>query len=78
MILLALGPTATLLSFELSKLGYRALDLGHFDIEYEWFLRGCTKKEKIENKYTNEIEGGNKTEKILDQEYLNQIKTIIE
>lgn len=77
LILIALGPTATLLAFELSKLGFQALDVGHFDIEYEWFLRGCTKKEIIHNKYTNELEGGNNSESVNDKEYLKQIKTVI-
>ena len=40
LILLALGPIATVLAYEFSKLNMRALDLGHIDIEYEWFLHG--------------------------------------
>lgn len=77
LFLIALGPTATLLAYNLAKDGYQALDVGHFDIEYEWFKRGVTKKEKIENKYTNEVVGGNNAENILDTEYLSQIKTVI-
>lgn len=77
LILIALGPTATLLAFELSKMGYQALDVGHFDIEYEWFLRRCEKKQKIENKYTNEVEGGNMTQNVEDENYLKQIKITI-
>ena len=37
LILLALGPTATVLAYDLYKVGYRAIDIGHVDIEYEWF-----------------------------------------
>lgn len=77
-IIIALGPTATLLSYNLAKDGYQALDIGHFDIEYEWFLRGVNKKEKIENKYTNEVDGGNATiDTSNDEKYINQIKKII-
>lgn len=54
LILIALGPTATVLAFDLHKLGYQAIDIGHADIEYEWFLRKSTKKESIPGKYTNE------------------------
>ena len=36
LILLMLGPTAKVLAYQLSQLGYRALDLGHIDSEYEW------------------------------------------
>ena len=38
LLLLAIGPTATILSYDLSRLGFQALDVGHIDIEYEWFL----------------------------------------
>lgn len=77
LIIIALGPTATVLAYDLAKDGYQALDMGHFDIEYEWYLRNATKKEKISNKYTNEVSGGNDTENVNDKNYTNQIKTII-
>jgi len=77
LILIALGPTATILAYNLAKEGYQALDVGHFDIEYEWYKRKATKKEKIAHKYTNEVAGGNETAKIEDEEYLKQIKTVI-
>jgi len=59
LILLALGPTSTSLAYDLYKLGYQAIDIGHIDIEYEWFLRKATKKIQIENKYVNEAYGSN-------------------
>ena len=43
-ILLALGPTATVLAYDLYKAGYRTIDIGHVDIEYEWFLMKATTK----------------------------------
>lgn len=54
LIILALGPTATILSYDLHKLGYQTVDIGHVDIEYEWFLRKATTKVKIEGKYMGE------------------------
>lgn len=54
LILIALGPTATVLSYDLSKLGIQALDLGHFDIEYEWYLSKADKKIPIKGKHVNE------------------------
>lgn len=36
LIIIVLGPTAKLLAYELNKLGYRALDLGHMAKAYEW------------------------------------------
>lgn len=77
LIILALGPTATVLAYDLAKEGYQALDMGHIDIEYEWYRRNVSKRERIENKYTNEVEGGNQTQELKDNDYLKQIDTII-
>lgn len=54
LFLIALGPTATILAYDLCKNGYQAIDIGHLDIEYEWFLAGVNKKIAIKNKYVNE------------------------
>lgn len=79
MILLALGPTATVLAYDLFKVGYRAIDIGHVDIEYEWFLRKATEKIKIETKYVTEVRGGeNNIQDINDENYEKQILVRIE
>lgn len=39
MVILALGPTATLLAYDLSKEGHVAMDLGHLAKSYDWFKR---------------------------------------
>lgn len=78
LILLALGPTATVLAYEFSKLNMRALDLGHIDIEYEWFLHGSHGHDIISGKYTNEAEGGNVVDDCLDENYLKEIVAKIE
>lgn len=57
LILIALGQTATVLSYDLAKVGYWAVDIGHVDVEYEWFLRGAKDKVQIEGKYVNEAKG---------------------
>lgn len=57
LILLALGPTATAMVYELAKAGYWAVDIGHIDIEYEWYLMGATTKVNVPGKYTNESIG---------------------
>ena len=77
LFLVALGPTATVIAYEMAKCGYQALDVGHFDIEYEWFLRHSDKKEKIANKYVYEVDGGNKTNDVVDPKYLSQIVATI-
>ncbi|MGV3461104.1 MAG: GT-D fold domain-containing glycosyltransferase [Flavobacterium sp.] len=73
LILVALGPTATALSFDLAKEGYQAVDIGNADIEYEWYLRGATTKIKIEGKYTSEVIGGRNVADVEDPTYLSQI-----
>lgn len=57
LILLALGPTATALAYELYKDGYWAIDIGHVDICYEWYIRGLERGDNIPGKYTNESDG---------------------
>lgn len=73
LILLCYGMTATVLAYDLAKLGYWAIDLGHLDIEYEWFKLGITKRIAIKGKFTNEASGGNKVEECTDPKYLSQI-----
>lgn len=74
LILIALGPTATVLAYDLAKEGYWAVDIGHVDLEYEWFLEGMQEhKTIIPGKYTNEVVGGNVVEDIKDQKYLDEI-----
>jgi len=74
LILLALGPTSTALSYDLYKLGYQAIDVGHIDIEYEWFLRKATKKIRISGKYVNEVFGKKyKNEAVKDKKYYEEI-----
>lgn len=75
LILLSLGMTATVLAYDLAKLGYQAIDLGHLDIEYEWYLQGrvMDKPVPVRGKYTNEAEGGNEVDACCDPLYLSQI-----
>lgn len=54
LVILCLGPTATVLAYDLCRLGYQAIDTGHTDIEYEWFLCGAHKKQKVIGKHVNE------------------------
>ena len=71
--IIALGPTATVLAYDLSQMGYRALDLGHIDIEYEWFLQKATKKVAIKNKYVNEVKKGRINSDLNNEKYLSEI-----
>ncbi len=73
LVLLALGPTATVLAADLSDRGIQALDLGHVDIEYEWFLSGAKGHDAVSGKFTNEGVGGHDVAECEDEEYLLQV-----
>ncbi|WP_225228912.1 SP_1767 family glycosyltransferase [Bacillus sp. PS06] len=77
LILIALGPTATVLAYDLSKMGYQAVDIGNIDIEYEWFLKRTQVKIPIKNKYTGEAPNGRVVGRIQSKEYENEIQTQI-
>lgn len=73
LIFMALGPTATVLAYDLFLRGYWAVDAGHIDLEYEWMKLGTTEKVKIAGKYVNEVKSGNEVEGIQDEEMLKQV-----
>ena len=73
LVLIALGPTATILAYDLYKLNIRALDIGHLDLEYEWYLSGAKEKQLVKNKIVNEVEEENKIDDIKENDYLNSI-----
>ena len=57
MFIISLGPTATVLAYDIGICGSQAIDIGHLDIEYEWYLSGATKKKPVIGKYVNEAGG---------------------
>lgn len=73
LILLSYGMVATVLAYDLAKLGYWAIDIGHLDIEYEWFIRKAEERITIEGKFTNEAKNGNKVAECIVPTYLSQI-----
>jgi glycosyltransferase family protein len=73
LIILALGPTAKILAHSLHQLGYQALDLGHVDIEYEWFRMGATEKVPVKGKYVSEARFGDIVGSVDDPLYHSQI-----
>lgn len=78
LILIALGPTATVLASDLADYGVQAIDLGHIDIEYEWFLAGAEKHDSVEGKYVNEADSKNVIHDSNDEAYMKEIICVIE
>lgn len=75
LILLALGPTATILAYDLAKDGYQAVDIGHIDIEYEWFLMGARTKVPIAGREVNEAR--TREETLLHGKYMGKYESEI-
>lgn len=73
LVLLAVGPTATVLAADLSTRGYQAIDIGHIDIEYEWSRMHVTHKVPVENKFVNEAGAGKGVGELNDEKYLSEI-----
>lgn len=75
--IISLGPTATVLAYDLAKLGARALDLGHLDLQYDYLRNQANSRTGITGKYDNE---SNETdvEECRDKDYLNSIVERIE
>lgn len=72
-ILISLGPTATVLAADCADLGWQAIDIGHLDIEYSWYLMNAKDKVPIAGKYVNEVpDGGREVRKISDQQVNSQ------
>ena len=55
LILITLGPTATILAYDLAMQGYQAIDFGQVDNEYEWYLRHATERIVVEGKSVSEL-----------------------
>lgn len=71
LFLLSVGVAAKFLALELFQKGYRVLDIGHMDMEYEWYVRQVPDKCKIEK---HEIDSEDANKEAGYTQYLSQIK----
>lgn len=67
LVMLALGPTATVLAYDLAVCGFWAVDIGHLDLEYEWYKADLKERRDIPYKYVNEINKGNQVSDLPDE-----------
>ena len=65
------------MAYDLNKLGYQAIDVGHIDVEYEWYLQKDTEKVKLKNKYVNEGTGDINISNENDSSYNKEIIKLI-
>ncbi len=70
LVLAALGPTATVLAYDLCKKGYQAVDIGHISEEYECFLRKETPLELKSMGHNSKMKHASNPD---DPEYKKQI-----
>jgi glycosyltransferase family protein len=74
LVLIALGPTATVLAYDLCNAGYQAIDIGQLDLDYEWFLRKeVVLGTPLQFKYVDSGSKGRKIHPLQDPEYKRQI-----
>lgn len=73
LFLLALGPAATVLAYDLCMAGFQAVDVGHVDLEYEWFLVGEGRRTEVGGKYNNELPETKEPVPLDSPEYKSQI-----
>lgn len=73
LIIISLGPAATILAYDLALCGYQAIDAGHIDNEYEWYLRKADERVNISYKYVHEIANGRAVEYINDIDFDTQV-----
>lgn len=73
LILLALGPTATILPYDLCDLGYQAIDIGNIDTEYEWYKMKAKEKVPIKDKMVYEAISDVSVGDVDDEKYNSEI-----
>ena len=71
LFLLSVGVAAKFLALELYQKGYRVLDIGNMDMEYEWYIRQAPDKIPLAK---HDIVGEEANRKAGYEEYLSQIK----
>ncbi len=74
LVLVSLGPAATVLAYDLGTEGIQTLDIGQIDNEYEWFIRNAQDRIEIPGKCVAELSWCHQPQDIaLDGPYEEQI-----
>ena len=77
LILIALGQTATIMAYDLARIGFWAIDIGHLDVEYMWMLMGATDKVAVPGKYVNEVGEGKEMHVEDGEERRNNVVAVV-
>lgn len=73
LILLSIGPSASIMPRDLTPLGYQVLDIGNIDTEYEWFRAGTRERIAVKGKYFSEAQNSSDLNCVEDKRYFDQI-----
>lgn len=73
LICISLGPTASVLSYDLAVNGFQALDIGQLDNEYEWYLRKAEGRIPIKGKMVAEVSNHYEKDDDIDIQYLKEV-----
>lgn len=76
LILIALGPTATVLAADLAAEGFWAIDIGHVDMEYMWMEQQTQGRTPIKGRILNEV-SAEQDNALSPEEEENYLKSII-
>ena len=60
-------------AYDLYRAGFQAIDIGHMDLEYEWYRQKTGGRCEVKHKYNNECDGGDNVEDIHDAKYEAEI-----
>ncbi len=71
LFLLSVGVAAKFIAVDLFQKGYRVLDIGNLDLEYEWFVRQAEKKIPLEK---HDVIGMEANKEAGYEEYVRQVK----
>lgn len=71
LVLITLGPTATVLAYDLAMEDIQAIDIGQLDNEYEWYVKGAQTRTPITGKLVAEVLDNNGNMVIDGKELVN-------
>ncbi len=77
LILIILGPVATIMAYDLAKIDYWAVDIGQLDVEYEWYLRQVEERCDIPYKTVSEVSSYDEIETDTTRDYIKKYQTEI-
>lgn len=78
LVLISLGPTATVLAYDLAAAGVQAIDVGQLDNEYDWYCMGVTTRQVIPGKTVAELYEGRSPTVVLDEGYEREVIARVE